>query len=191
MSRLPELLKPVAVVLLSLALGVAGRPALAEDAGDAEAALRARVEAYWTARAAGQVEEAVAYYVPLAGGQAPVDVPENGGLWFKDFEIVGVDVQGDRADVRVRVTTPDVLAPVHMTKLPESLRRPVLPEEWVLLDGTWRKVVPDRSLSRIGRRNPNPRAGDAVMSSQPNAASGANEGGPEQPTGSGDPESEE
>ncbi len=95
--------------------------------------------------------------MPTASGDAPVDVPENGGIWFKEWAIERIQMEGDRARVGVRVKTPQVLAsPIHQSKLPESLQRPLLPEEWVIHEGEWRKVVPDRSLSRIGRRQAAP-----------------------------------
>jgi len=132
-------------LLAVAAIAVAGLgPSRAAEAG-AEQALRERVTQYWTARVARSPDVYRFYPGPEFGG--PIDstmIGEFGTLQFKGFEIQGVEIQREKATVRLDV---DVLlerpAPAGTSRYTSHSA-----EVWNHICGTWYRQPLRKSLVR-------------------------------------------
>ena len=132
-------------VLAVAAIAVAGlAPARAAEPG-AEPALRERVTQYWTARVARSADVYRFYPGPELGG--PIDstqIGEFGTVKFEGFEIQGIEIQSEKATVRLQV---DV---VLERPGPAGTRRYASPsaEVWNQICGTWYRQPLRKSLVR-------------------------------------------
>ena len=115
----------------------------------AERALRARVKGFWDARLA-RSEKVYDYYLPPAKGGLPrAGVADGTSIAWKQYEIVGVKVDGDSAWVTIKGRV-DLLLPKPMP-IPEEMTRPVVAEEWHSTDGVWYRQPIPAGLSKALR----------------------------------------
>jgi hypothetical protein len=147
----------VAIGLGALLGASAPAPATASDPAAAETSpadsLRARAQEYWGFRLTRSAN-VYRFYAPRnkGGPQRAKDISEGGGVMYKAFEIEGVEVEGDRGFVNLRVDFDIDKLPMGI-KLPDHHRVKRFREEWNLIEGVWyRKPIP-RGLAKHFRKD--------------------------------------
>jgi hypothetical protein len=124
----------VSICVLGLALGLAG-PAAAEESADSRA-LRERAREYWKLRIARDPKLYQFYAPPEKGGPTYFyEVSDYRAVQYTDFEITGVEVDGDQGRVRVRAH--HVLVGEKIRQLPDEYRWVDLTREWSKVGGVW------------------------------------------------------
>ena len=128
------------------ATGQTAAPAIARGEAEGVRILRERATAYWQARVA-RSERVLDFYAPPKEGRpnARARVSEGGAVRFIAFEIEGVEVRGDEADVRLRVE-----ASVPMARHSRAARTASFSETWERVDGVWYKRPVPPGLARGG-----------------------------------------
>ena len=171
----------------TLLVVAAGMPARAEEAASksapaaavqaqtpasksAERALRARVKGFWDARLA-RSEKVYDYYLPPEkSGLSRAAVADGNSMILKQYEIVGVKIDGDSASVTVK-TQVELLLPKPMP-IPDEMTRPVVAEQWHRTDGVWYRQPVEAGLSKA-LRAPDSQTGKSPSLDGGAAANGA------------------
>ncbi len=128
-------------LVLGLLLAVVPVAFVAEAAEDDQALLE-RAGKYWEARVAGTREVLDFYAPPEQGGPKTArDRSEFGNVRYRAAKIQGVEIDGNRAVVKIRITAGLPLA--ALVPLEKGLWDREIREQWIKFDGTWyKKPIP-------------------------------------------------
>ena len=108
------------------------------DGASDEETLLGRAREYWDARG-GRLGAVMEFYAPpdKGGPKQPKDVSEFGNVSYSEWNIEGVQVEGDRGVVEVHVTAGFRLpTPV---KLRDDIWKRTIHEKWLKVEGAWYK----------------------------------------------------
>jgi len=144
--RLP--LRCLAALAVLMLAGVAQA-----TAGSEEDALRARAAEYWAARTSGE-KDLRSYYPPAYEGT----ITESVNVSYTNPRIEEVEIDGDSATVKVRAKARFALPP-QFARLPERMLEPLMPEQWLRIDGVWYREPVRGGLGRLYDTSKKPTAG--------------------------------
>ncbi len=138
-----------------------------------ERRVRSRMEGYWQARVAEDVDKMSKYAHPAQ----PI-VPQPGTLITEAFEIEGIALDGERA-----VATTKIRTHIKHTQFTSKSKEITLEDPWVRFDGTWYReprptTLQDMMKSLRGEWVP------PTIGAAPSAAETENDGGTVVPGGS-------
>jgi hypothetical protein len=127
--------RTLSAVALVVALGSAGGSSGAEESPDGKA-LRERVTQYWDYRVARDPKVYTFYAPPEKGGPTDFsEISDYGPVQYTAYEIQSIDIQGDRAFVRIRGH--HVIVGEKVVQVPDRFRWVNLTREWIKVDGVW------------------------------------------------------
>ena len=137
----------VLITLLAVApAAVAGAeaiPAANDPSAPTESILRDRVTLYWKARMA-KAPEVMDFYAPpeLGGPTRSRDVSEFGNVGYNGFEIKGIEMGADSAEVTLEIE-PNLSSLPLPEEMLKRLKTRSLTETWILVENTWyKKPIP-------------------------------------------------